>query len=140
MQYSNEEYIRQELTFSEVDKLRRMALDAAMGLLCLKRFGFKESYLEEVEKGIKFCQRFRQGCILARDTTPASTPDLSLLQAFQLISHKAHERKITLEGLNDKVSTLEGKLSFLLGKKGSVNKKEMNASHRALLDIVKSLR
>lgn len=141
MQYMEEHtFIQEELTFSEVDKLQRMALDATMGLICLRHFDFKEEYLDEVGKGLEFCQRFREGYKLAKETTFDSTSDLSLWQAFQRIGREARARKITLDKLVDKVSMLEKNLSLIVESKGSVDEKKLHTNQRLLLDVVKVLR
>ena len=142
MQYdivAEDAYIREELTFSEVDKLRRMALEATMGLVSLRHFGAKDEYLNEVRKGTEFCQEFIQGHSLAREKMLSSALDLPLWQGFQKIISRAKAKQVDLNEVADKISKLERMLSLIVEKKGHVDEKNLVESQRLLLDAVRIL-
>ena len=139
MQTNEEQFIEQELTFSEVDELRKMAFETINGLMSLCHFGPKDEYWDEVAKGLEFCRRFRQGYALAKMTTLISAADLPLWQGFQKILSKASAEKIDLGTLINKVSKLEENLSSILQKKNVLDTDNLSTAQRLLLDTVKVL-
>lgn len=134
---NEEKFIEEELTFSEVDELRKMAFEAINGLMSIHHLGLKDEYWDEVGKGLEFCHRFRQGYALAKKTTLISAVDLPLWQGFQRIMSQANAEKIDLSSLANKVSKLEEDLSSMLRKKNVLDKEKLCSAQRLLLDTAR---
>lgn len=134
---AEEAFIEQELTFSDKDRLRRIALKAVRGLLAWRCLEPKEIYSEEVRVGIHFCREFKKGYELVKRGFPDSASDLPLWYAFREITSRPKAKGgRSLEDLIVGVSEIERTLSLIADKKEIVDEQKFETCRRFLLDAV----